>query len=179
MKIKVNLQQRMQEIRRRVGLSQQEIQKQVPVLLQLLGVQVLSWARLDYEAKGRGGVGSDGIRWRPLAASTLKKKQRRGRVKPKQAKSGKVLPGRGPTQIGVDTGLQRASASPGFIGPDGKGGNLFTQDIKGVTVGFNRTYSKYFDEARPLLPGVMPRAWQQGLEDVAQRWADEIIGGKL
>lgn len=78
-------------------------------------------------------------------------------------------------EIGVDTGLQRSSASPGFSGTDGRGGNFF--DIRGtqVTVGYNRSYSKHFDRVRKLLPDTLPDAWQQKMEEQTLTWAESII----
>lgn len=155
----------------------------------MLGTQLLSFTKLDYETKGRGGTGTDGITWKPLAESTIEKKTSRetakpqksknGRIKPRKTKSGKRMPALGTTQIGVDTGLQRASASPGFIGKDGKGGNLFKLDTNVVTVGYNRSYSVYFDEVRPLLPEKLPDKWTKELEALVQEWADKIIKENL
>lgn len=178
MKIRVLTKQRMEEIRKKAGATRKQLEQEIQKLLNLLGVQVLSWAKLDYETKGRGGTGTDGISWKPLASSTLRQKQRRGRTKPGKTGSGKILPGRGPTQIGVDTGLQRASASPGFVGPDGKGGNYFRLEASAVVVGFNRSYSEYFDRHRKLLPSELPKKWEEGLEQIVVNWAEDIIAGE-
>lgn len=81
----------------------------------------------------------------------------------------------GAFEIGVDTGLQRASASPGFIGPDGKGGNLLLMSQASVTVGYNRTYSDHFDRLRPLIPNPLPEAWLKRIGRRVQRWAEGIV----
>lgn len=175
----------MAEIREKVKITQRELKAEKPKLLKVLGVQLLSFTKLDYETKGRGGTGTDGITWKPLAESTIEQKTSRetakpqksknGRIKPRKTGSGKRMPALGSVQIGVDTGLQRASASPGFIGKDGKGGNLFQLDTNVVTVGYNRSYSGYFDEERSLLPKVLPEKWKKELDDLVQEWADDVV----
>lgn len=81
------------------------------------------------------------------------------------------------TAIGIDTGLQMASGSPGFHGPDGHGGNIFAAGLKSVTIGYGRIYSKYFDIARKLLPEVLPESWRQALDRVVQAWLQKITAG--
>lgn len=78
--------------------------------------------------------------------------------------------------IGVDTGLQRASASPGFKG-DVDGGNVFNVDAKlgQATVGFRRTYSDYFDEDRKLIPERLPADWLESLENIAEEHFNQIL----
>lgn len=83
-------------------------------------------------------------------------------------------------EIGRDTGLQLASASPGFAGPDGKGGNLLrVNGTSSVTVGYNRKYSKWFDAKRTLLPATPPPDWQKRLDNLTKKWADKIIKGAI
>ena len=78
-------------------------------------------------------------------------------------------------EIGVDTGLQRASAGPGFQANDGQGGNIFDVTAGSVTVGYGREYSQRFDRDRQLMPAMLPAAWQQKLEGVAAKWGDDIL----
>ncbi|MCC7425017.1 MAG: hypothetical protein IT428_32510 [Planctomycetaceae bacterium] len=78
-------------------------------------------------------------------------------------------------EIGVDTGLQRSSATPGFKGTDGKGGNVKTVTGDSVTVGYARNYSKFFDEKRPLMPKELPPPWIEKLEKTTQLWAEKIV----
>lgn len=78
-------------------------------------------------------------------------------------------------EIGVDTGLQRSSATPGFKGSDGKGGNIKTITGDSVTVGYARNYSKWFDEKRPLMPKELPPPWVEKLEKTTQTWAEKIV----
>lgn len=83
-------------------------------------------------------------------------------------------------EIGRDTGLQLASASPGFAAPDGKGGNLLrVNGTSSVTVGYNRKYSKHFDAKRTLLPATPPPDWQKRLDNLTKKWADKIIKGAI
>lgn len=163
------------ETRRRLADARRQFQRDLPRVLDVLGVQVLSLSQLAYREKARGGRGSDGITWKPLAASTIKAKSRRGKrnANRKATKSGKVRPTGTAHEIGVDTGLQRASASPGFIAQGG--GNIFDRQEHSVTVGYGRSYSKYFDAKRPLLPDVLPDKWTQRLEELLTRWGGDIL----
>lgn len=198
------------EQRRALALVRNELRTEVPKLMDVLGVQLLSDAQLAYVEKARGGVGEDGIRWAPLKRSTLAARVRRvgrGRTivarRKKLAKQIRDTKGKGAGkkiarlrkqraelrqelerlidaavanhEIGVDTGLQRASAKPGFQGGDGEGGNVLKVEGHRVTVGYGRSYSKYFDEKRPLLPSTLPRVWVGRLEEQAEGWAEGII----
>lgn len=186
--------------RRRLKETQGELKRQKKKLLKQLGLQLLSNAELDYETKGRGGTGTDGIKWDPLAASTIAAKNRKGNRQSgtaakdakrtvkgakrggqtkKQKAARSFLSASAGTQIGVDTGLQRASARPGFISEDGKGGNVLDVEEDAVTVGYGREYSEYFDEKRPLLPKDLPSDWEKDLDKTTEEWADEIIKDKL
>ena len=82
-------------------------------------------------------------------------------------------------EIGVNTGLQRSSAGPGFAAPDGQGGNILQLDANAVTVGYGRSYSEYFDARRALLPGEIPAEWQRQLDGVAESWAADILNQTL
>lgn len=77
-------------------------------------------------------------------------------------------------EIGVDTGLQRASSSPGFNASDGKGGNLFRFEGTAVVIGYNRQYSPHFDKLRPLMPQSLPTTWREALEKRIAVWADKL-----
>ncbi len=220
-------------------------------MLDQIGVQLLSFTKLDYETKSHGGTGTDGIAWAPITVGTILARLRKaGHVHrvahtsstpdsvkatkafgPKGAKStdalvvkktvkanhalflqlhragvrfldkktGAVIKGSRPKykagtyiktgkgvrkqtvslsagsyQIGVDTGLQRNSASPGYTAPDGKGGNVMTRTDDSITVGFGRSYSKYFDKNRKLIPDVLPVDWMTDLEEIAAG-----VGGKV
>lgn len=187
--------------RRRLQETLSELKKQKKKLLKRLGLQLLSNAQLDYETKGRGGTGTDGISWDKLAPSTiaaknrkgagqsgtaakaakktLKDKKKKGRPSNKAKAAKTFLAGAAGTQIGVDSGLQRASVKPGFIASDGKGGNILEVEEDAVTVGYGREYSEYFDEKRKLLPDTLPPAWEKDLDKTQEEWADEIIKQKL
>lgn len=78
-------------------------------------------------------------------------------------------------EIGVNTGLQRSSAQPGFAGPDGQGGNVMKLEAGSVTVGYGREYSKYFDAKRPLFPAKLPEAWIQRFERMIAEWTQQIV----
>lgn len=80
-------------------------------------------------------------------------------------------------QIGIDTGLQRASGQPGFVGPDGHGGNIFDVDPQAasVTIGYGRDYSEDFDSQRPLLPDIPPESWITAATSTVEIWADSLV----
>lgn len=94
----------------------------------------------------------------------------------------------GSHQIGVDTGLQRSSASPGFDDPhgvwskspaDALGQNLFVVEGGEVTIGYHREYSGPFDAARPLFPITLPTEWRADAEEVVRDWAEEVLQAAL
>lgn len=78
-------------------------------------------------------------------------------------------------EIGVDTGLQRASAQPGFRSNDGKGGNVLQVTDAQVTVGYGRNYSVHFDAHRQLLPQELPQTWLDRLELKAADWGANVL----
>lgn len=163
-----------------------QLDSRLAELLQEVGVSVLSNAKLDFEVKSRGGTGAGGIKWAPLKPATEARKARRGR-KPGKTKKGtprkrdKVTGSRARTsQIGVDTGLLRNSATPGYQGPDGRGGNILQVDGHQVTVGYGRTYAQYFDAggrgpARPLLPDQVPPEWQDEIDGIVNDWLADVL----
>ena len=69
----------MNEIVASVRNVQGKLERDRQNLLKILGVQLLSFIQQDYQTKGRGGAGADGKTWKPLAASTIKAKNRRGK----------------------------------------------------------------------------------------------------
>lgn len=197
------------DTRRALLAAGQAIGVEMPQLMEILGVQVLSEAQLAYTSKARGSVGSDGVAWPKLARATLEARVRRvGRGRTIVAKRKKLAEqirstkGKGATakvvklrkqradlkadleklvdaavanhEIGVDTGLQRASAKPGFRPPAG-GGNVLEVNGNEVTVGYGRNYSTYFDERRKLLPETLPAAWATELDRRAEEWAGGVI----
>ena len=169
------------EIKAKLGNAKARIEREQRDLNEAIGVQLLSLAKQDYRTKSRGGTGTDGITWKPLAPATIKKKNVRGarNSKRKTTKGGKARPGIGSSAIGIDTGLQQASASPGFSGSDGKGGNVLVVTETSVTVGFNREYSEHFDAVRPLLPAVLPELWEKKCEEIVERRISTILESEL
>ncbi len=120
-----------------------------------------------YDKKGKKISGAKGHK----AGTTLKIN--------KATRENTVRVSPGAYQVGVDTGLQRASASPGFVGPDGKGGNVFRTDEVSFTVGFGRNYSVYFDRHRKLIPDTLPDAWLKQLEELAADRQAKVIDATL
>lgn len=164
-----------EELRRRLEEADRRIRDDGEATMRVIGVQTLSLAQIAYGVKSNGGTGSDGIRWKPLAESTKAKKSKRGKRNDnrKATKSGKARPAAGSTVIGIDTGLQRASGSPGFTAAGG--GNVLRVTPNSVTVGYGRSYSKYFDEERKLLPERLPEEWERQLDATIERRADKIL----
>lgn len=87
-------------------------------------------------------------------------------------------------QIGVDQGLQRSSAAPGFDDPkkiwelnasDADGGNIFVVDGGTVTLGYGRSYSAAFDADRPIFPDQLPAGWREDAEKTLHDWTDEVV----
>ena len=63
-------------------------------LLEKIGVQILSFVKLDYVAKSRGGTGTDGIKWRPITVATILARLRKaGHLKSKPIKGSKIPAG--------------------------------------------------------------------------------------
>lgn len=209
---------------RQLGNAARQIETEQAMCLEQLGIQILSFAKLDYMEKARGGTGSDGIKWKPDERSTIEARvrsrapakriverrrelaarikevirQRSGRGKGRKGwvksqlaslrKQRKAASARlqdlvdkefASYEIGVDHGLQRASAQPGFQGGDGDGGNVFVIDQAGVTVGYGRSYSAAFDELRPLLPEIIPQSWWPALDAIAVKFGATILQNSI
>lgn len=162
------------KIRQRVRKARAELLADRQTVLGTMGVQLVSLANLAYRDKSRGGTGSDGIKWEPLAASTIKRKNRRGKAnaKRKTTKSGKARPAGGRVAIGIDTGLQMSSVSPAVAKVGSPALQVTDRD---VTVKYTRSYSKYFDEKRPLLPKTLPASWRVKCLGILTRWARSIL----
>lgn len=167
------------DIRTKLRKSKVAFATQQRPALEAMGIAVLSQSQQAYRVKSRGGMGSDGIKWNPLAESTIKQRNRRGQQNATRTttKSGKARPTGGSVAIGVNTGLQLSSASPGF--KSAGGGNIFRLATSSVTVGYGRSYSKFFDEQRELLPSTLPASWRQILQGIANRWGSRILKGTL
>ena len=154
-----------------------------------VGVYLLGEVRLSFEEMSRRGTGVDGTKWKEHALSTAIIKAEKGGWRPPDRKKkdekqsvfaviSKVDKGEytetvnpPKSQIGVDTGLLRNSSVPGFKG-DGEGGNLLEVDLQSasVTVGFARSYAKFFDKDRPLIPTEAPKDWVEGAEEIVGDW---------
>lgn len=232
------------EQKRALQLAKNDLNTEIPQLMEILGIGVLSEAQLAYVEHARGFMGSDGIFWAPLKRATLVArvaKRGRGRkiiekredlakqIRQLERSKPRIKRGRGSLnlfskarrsqiatsrrairesgravevkieklraqrkklrddfvklvdamvanhEIGVDTGLQRASAKPGFRADDSDGGNVLAVRENAVTAGYGRSYSKHFDKKRPLLPSDLPAAWRKNLEAMTENWATGVI----
>ncbi len=136
-------------------------------VLLAVGTEMTGYVMEDFEAKSRGGSGADGTQWKPLDPKTIKRKAKR-------AKGGNTQ-----TQIGVDTGLMRASAMPGLASQAAE--NAAPIEIQGneVTVGFRRRYSKYFDKSRTLIPDPIPQEWVDAAEEIVEQWVTDLWNQRI
>lgn len=165
------------QVKEATGAVRKAIQDRQRELLDVIGVQLLSFALLDFDEKARGGTGEDGIGWKALHPKTIEAKQRRGkgRKSSRRSKRGGLAgpSGSQSTMIGVDTGLMRAAALPGYRGND----RIYNinEAAEEVTVGFGRSYAEYFDEDRPLLPKDMPREWEAEIDNIIEEHYDIIF----
>lgn len=128
-----------------------------------LGVTVLSKVQVAFVVKSRGGTGSDGIKWAPLAKRTLTKKRTGGTGKADALR---------------DTGALLRSLTPGVDDrPSGAPGQLFELVAGGVIVGSKLPYAGFHQDgtehvpARPIVPpdGRIPDAWAPDLEAAGVR----------
>lgn len=142
-----------------------------------VGVYLMGEVQLNFENLSRRGTGVDGTRWDELKPETEWKKARRNRKGPKSkkaaAKKGITAPPQ--SQVGVDTGRLRNSAYPG------KSGNVLDVDTGAatVTVGFGVNHAKFFASDRPLIPKEMPRAWEDGAQQIVDDWFGDILKRNL
>ncbi len=75
-------------------------------------------------------------------------------------------------EIGVDKGLQRASATPGYKANPNQ---VFDITEEFVTVGYGMNYSKYFDAKRKLFPDTLPAEWVTELESLAAQHNEQVL----
>lgn len=106
-----------------------------------LGMTALSLVKQAFVEKAAGGADASGLRWKPLAPSTI-----RGR------RQGSAT---GTPQIGRDTGILLNSLSPGA--PD----NVLDARAGLVSVGTSVPYAVHFHAERPLWPDASkwPQPW--------------------
>ena len=139
-------------------------------VLEVVGIQLLSEIQIDYDIKSRGSTGAGGA-WRPLKPATTRRKNRRGKGRRTRSQRARA----GSSAIGIDTGMQKNSATPGFRAADGEGGNIFEIGSADVTVGFGRSYSKFFDKDRTLIPDPLPQSWTDDLDDTVSEMLEELV----
>ena len=131
-----------------------------------LGVALLSQVQQDYVAKARGGVGKDGIKWKPLAPQTL---ARRRSGKPGKRVGMAAARAGAQHEILRDTNRLFRSLSPGVEDrPSGAAGQVFRLQPGQVIVGTNVVYAATHQRgdadrnipARPFLPvAALPAAY--------------------
>jgi hypothetical protein len=164
-------------IKARIEAAKSEVRTDKAEIVKAIGVQVLSLNQKDYRTLSRGGVGSDGRKWKLLDPKTIARKSRRGRKAGSKKRTfvGNLLPSGKVSAIGIDTGLQFASGNPGFTSAEG--GNILVQRIDSITVGYGRRYSKYFDLVRKLMPDILPASWRAAIDKTVAAWMAKIIAG--
>lgn len=140
--------------------AQRALAAEAHQVLDIVAVAVLSFTALDYVTKARGGTGTDGVKWDPLTAATIRKRKR-GKAKGK-AKFG------GAHEIGRDTGLQLASLQPRHAGNK-------TFEPAAVTVLATRSYSVHFDKRRPIFPETIPAEWMADIDEQVARYGAQVL----
>lgn len=114
--------------------------------MKLVGVQMLSWAKQDFEKKAKG-QGAGGESWQPIGRGGARQRLRKlGSYQKltKKEKTAAIDQTVGQHSIGVDTGRLRNSLSIGNTE------NLNEATDKYVIVGTKLSYAEYFDEKRPI-----------------------------
>lgn len=159
-----------EQLKQAIRRNRRVVRDSIADVLEVVGIQLLSEIQIDYDVKSRGSTGVAGG-WRPLKPATIRQKNRRGRGRRTRSQRARA----GSSAIGIDTGAQRNSATPGFRGTDGEGGNVFEIGAADVTVGFGRSYSKHFDNDRELIPDPLPQAWTDDLDQTVSEMLEEII----
>jgi phage gpG-like protein len=173
-------------------------------LLLRLGVTALSLCKVRFETLSRGGTyegekwaplapSTIAGRRRPKgvptryqarrgvaeAALKLQKARRGSKAQQKALKAyerskKKAAQAFAPLQILVDTGVLRASLSPGLEGPSGDANQVFKLESGAVIVGTKLFYARFHQygtrrmPARPPLPEKFPPAWHQPLGEAAR-----------
>jgi len=133
------------------------------------GVALLSQVQQDFLIKSRGGVGRDGIQWRPLQARTIARRRQGPKRSRRKGKPSAV-------DILRDTGELLRSLSPGVDDrPSGADGQVFATAPGRVIVGTNKKPWHQRGNrnlpARPMWPnnGRIPAAWWQAINLAAMR----------
>ena len=143
----------------------------------------------DFVRKSRGEVGKDGVKWAPLAASTIAKrmaKERKLQPKTKRAKKPKADPKFAERfDIGRDTTRLLRSLVAGRIDQvPGNPDTSVTAAMAVIAVGTNVPYAKWFREgrgkvqpARPVVPldGTIPAAWWLAILGAGSRGVSAAI----
>lgn len=138
--------------------------------MESLGLYLIQEVRIDFEEKSRRKQ-SHGIKWRELSPARERQKARRGGWKGTK----KDTPPQ--SQINVDKGLLRNSATPGFSSVGGK--DLFDTREDSVTIGYGMNYAKYVDEDRTLIPDPAPKEWLEEMEQMTKEWLEDEIKKQL
>lgn len=142
------------ELTQRLTKAQHALDQQRAPLHAQLATRLLALAHANYADKSQGGGGADGVRWKPLATSTLARR------------SGKGTSRGGGSRIGIVTGRQRAAA---FV----------DVNDSSLSLGYDCPYSPYFDQERPLIPDPFPTTWLTELEPIVQHWAESLLTTSL
>lgn len=126
-----------------------------------LATHTLSLIQQSFLVKSRGGTGSEGVQWAPLAKSTLTKKR---------------MGGTGRADILRDTSRLLRSLNPGYLEtPSGEPEQIVRLGLGEVVIGSNCPYIDYHQRgtktipARPIFPadGKLPAPWEDDLAETA------------
>lgn len=146
---------------------------------------MLSQVQQDFKRKARGEVGKDGVKWAPLAPSTIRKRMAKERKAQGNRKTSKRFVGQ--FEIGIDTARMIRSLAAGVTeaalptNPD----TVILSALASISVGTNVPYAEYFhagrgskQPARPIVPldGTIPAAWWPAILSAGARGVVASIG---
>lgn len=161
-------------------------------ITQLVGFRManamLSQVQQDFIRKSRGETGKDGVKWAPLAPSTIKRRLAKERKAQKGNKKGKKASTKflGRFDIGRDTArLLRSLAAGKLVGQaPGNPDTSVTSALAVIAVGTNVPYAEWFHKGRgkvqpprPIVPvdGSIPQAWWPAILGAGSRGIAEAI----
>ena len=145
---------------------------------------LLSQVQQDFVRKARGGTGRDGVKWLPLAASTVAARLRKAGGGAKTGKGKGKAKGKyaGSVEILRDTGELFRSLSPGVEDrPSNAPGQVLRTTTNRIVVGTNKkTWHQKGTKrlpARRLWPadGKIPPAWRPAVKAAMKRGVAAIV----
>lgn len=143
------------------------------ILLAHIGNAILRCIAQDFDTKASGGRGRDGVKWKELAAETLRKRREKGYSGSEILKESEDL------RRALEAGSDDPDAVRVF-------GQLFEIVSGSVCVGVDEDeipYARFHQEgtahmaARPIVPtdGLIPSAWEPELNAALEKGMEKVI----